>query len=229
MKKVIIALTLPFIFCAAAAGQDEKPLVEVLDFHFARDRRSVQQEENASGGTTPARAVIAENKYFQRKAREQLSPGAVDPNTLTVDGRSAELDRITREAGSANPRKTIEGYSYSAKFTNSYKHPIKLIFWQVQFTPKASPASAFRRQFICPLDVKPGDKKELSLFTTLGPEDVVSAADPTASSSAEAAVSRVEFADGAVWQRLDWDYAAEKPKILSAIQAPWRNEVCRVF
>ena len=81
----------------SAIAQDEKPLVEIRDFSYEKDRRSVQPPSEPTG-TTPARAVIDQNKNFQRKAREQLSPGAIDPNTMTVDGRSAELDRITREA-----------------------------------------------------------------------------------------------------------------------------------
>lgn len=227
MFRSIITYFVVSLLCFSATAQDEKPLVEIRDFSYEKDRRSVQPKE-ASGPTTPARAVIDQNKNFQRKAREQLSPGAQDPNTMTVDGRSAELDRITREANS-QPQKNVEGYTYHAKVANSYSQPIQIVFWEVKFTTGTDQKSIVRRQFICPVKVKTGEVKELSIFITLGPSEVVDAAAPTTPVTAEPAVSRVEFADGAVWQRLDWHYADEKKKIMSAISTPWGSEMCRVF
>ncbi|HEV8591413.1 MAG TPA: hypothetical protein VGQ55_04855 [Pyrinomonadaceae bacterium] len=150
-------------------------------------------------------------KTSNGKAREQLSPGAIDPNTMTVDGRSAELDRITREANS-QPQKSVAGYTYHAKISNIYSKPIEIVFWEVRFTTGDN-TNAVRRQFICPIKIKTGEIKELAVFATLGPSEIVDAAAPTAAVKAEAAISRVEFADGAVWQRLDWHYADEKEKI----------------
>lgn len=224
MKLLITLFFLPAFFVSGFA-QEDKPLVEILEFGYERSQQPVVQASDP-GPTTPVRAVVAENKYFQRKARENLSPGAIDPNSLTVDGRSAELDRINREANSTDKAKVVNGYSYHAKFTNSYKHPIELIFWEVKFI---TGAAITRRQFICPINIKTGDKKELSHFTALGPSDVVDAANPNAGIKTEAAISRVEFADGAVWQRLDWSYADEKKKIKSAVEKPWGNEACRSF
>jgi hypothetical protein len=227
LLRSIITLFILSLLCFSAIAQGEKPLVEILEFRYEKDRLAVQQQV-ASGPTTPARAVTRENKYFERKAREQLSPGAQDPNTMTVDGRRAELDRITREANS-RPRKNVEGYSYHAKIANSYSQPIEIVFWEVKFTTGTDQKNIVRRQFICPVKVKSGETRELSVFITLGPSEVVDAAAPAAAIKAEPAVSRVEFADGAVWQRLDWHYADEKEKIKTSISTPWASEMCRGF
>lgn len=80
--------------------QDEDSPVAVLEFKWYRDRKAVPKTD--ARNVTPARAVIAENKKFQREARAQLSPGAIDPNTLTVDGRSEALEKSPRNH--ARPR-----------------------------------------------------------------------------------------------------------------------------
>ena len=229
-----ILLLLSLLFAASTFAQntgsaDEQPLVALTDFKWFKDRRvSVLKQEQST--TTPVRAVIQQNKNFERKAREQLSPGAPDINSQTIDGRSAELDRITQESRTPKP-KAIDGFSYQATIKNSHDKDARVLVWEVRFTEIANPSNAVRRQFLCPVKIKPDGKADLQLFTALGPPDLVSlsssGSDFARAFKADAVINRVEFADGAVWQRLDWDIKSEQPKIKRAVSTPWGSEVCR--
>ncbi|MEO7674149.1 MAG: hypothetical protein ABIU09_08750 [Pyrinomonadaceae bacterium] len=93
--KIILLLPL-FLGCFSMgqtpSRQNSDSPVTVLEFRWYRDRKAPTASD--TGRTGPARAVIPENKKFQREARAQLSRGAIDPNTQTVDGRSEALEKI---------------------------------------------------------------------------------------------------------------------------------------
>jgi hypothetical protein len=40
-------------------------------------------------------------------------------------------------------------------------------------------------------------------------------------------INRVEYADGTIWQRRDWSFAAIRENYKRAIETPWGNEMCR--
>ena len=84
---------------AASAGGP----ITVLEFRWNRDRKSRRLRNPP---VIPARAVIAANKKFEREARANLPPGAIDPNTMTVDGRSEALEKITRNRGRKSCRRS---------------------------------------------------------------------------------------------------------------------------
>jgi hypothetical protein len=228
IKALIIAAFILPSLSVTILSQEEKPLVELSAFSYEKDRRQLAANDDV-GAIRPVREVSEQNKYFQRKAREQQSPGATDPNTMTIDGRSAELDRIEQEAKERPRTKTVEGYTYHAKISNSYSQPTVVVFWEVKFTGGTDRKDAVRRQFVCPVKIKSTETKELAVFTPLGPGAIVDAAAPAAEAPAKPEISRVEFADGAVWQRLDWSYTDEIPKIKKALEKPWSLETCRVF
>ena len=66
-----------------------------------------------------------------------------------------------------------------------------------------------------------------------GPGDVVSAASGAIASGKllqeQAVINRVEFVDGSIWQRKDWNFAEIKQGYLRAVGAPWGTEMCRVL
>jgi hypothetical protein len=210
--------------------QDEDSPVAVLEFKWYRDRKSVPKTD--ARGVTPARAVIAENKKFQREARAQLSPGAIDPNTLTVDGRSEALEKITQESRST-PAAAVEGFTYYAKLRNQADAAIDVIFLEFQFTELANPTNRVRRQFLCAAKIKARQKMDLNVFSSLGPSDVIS----VESLSNEAGklfestvnINRVEYSNGAIIQRKDWNFNALKAAVDHAVSQPWGSETCRAL
>jgi hypothetical protein len=228
-------ILLPFVAALCVAGQtpplpkDGSP-VDVLGFRWFQDRLPAPQADVQPN--VPMRAVIPENKYFQRKAREQLSPGAIDPNEQTIDGRSAAIEKAVQESRTLQA-KAVDGYSYRATVKNITGTKTEVIFWEYQFTELANPSNFVRRQFICVAGIKPGENKELQVFSIAGPSDAISAeslAKPSQKLFDEkVVVNRIEYSNGAILQRPDWDYKKLKPAIDHAVKTPWGREMCRAF
>jgi hypothetical protein len=40
-------------------------------------------------------------------------------------------------------------------------------------------------------------------------------------------LNRVEYADGSIWQRRDWNFAEIKLSYKRAVETPWEGEMCR--
>jgi len=186
--------------------ETESP-VAVLAFRWSKDRRASELVDTSSV-TSPQPAMIPQNKNFARQARANEPAGVRDPNADTLDGRSAELDRITNEARQTKPQ--TEGFTYLAKIQNNSEKPVSIVFWEYQFREKGSPSVLSRRQFVCLAKLKPQKAKDLEIFTLTAPSSVVSVktlskkSQPTFDETV--LINRVEFEDGSNWQRKDWNY-----------------------
>jgi hypothetical protein len=206
-----VLLLLPILLIPLSLNQDpivdENAPVAVLSFKWSKDRRSIEYADT-TGPTTPAPAMIPANKNFERQRRINDPAGVRDPNADTLDGRSAELDRITQESRESKPR--IDGFTYQAKIQNNSARTIKSVFWEYQFKENANPGNLSRRQFVCRVSVKPEKTKDLEIFTLTAPTGVVSVGTLVKKPSTEFAesviINRVEYEDGSVWQRKDWNF-----------------------
>jgi hypothetical protein len=209
-------------------ASDEDSSVVVLGFKYSRSRQVVETPD--SGATVPAAAMIQDNKYFQRTARENGSPGQRDPNADTIDGRSAALEKNVQESRTHKP-KPVDGFTYQAKVQNASKKVIEIVFWEYQFKEAANPATVTRRQFLCGVNIKPDKEKELQAFSLSGPSDVISVGSLANNSGnsfhEKVVINRVEYADGTIWQRKDWKFAEVKLTFERAIATPWGKEMCR--
>jgi hypothetical protein len=162
---------------------------------------------DTSGPNTPQPAMIPQNKNFARQARINDPAGVRDPNADTLDGRSAELDRITAAARETKPQ--TDGFIYQAKVQNNSAKPVAVVFWEYQFREKGSPAILSRRQFVCLAKVKPQKTRDLEIFTLTAPSSVVTVESLKKSKpdyDESVVVNRVEYDDGSTWQRKDWNY-----------------------
>ncbi len=230
-------LLLPLFLVFVSPGQNlttspEGSSVTVLGFKWSRTHQNVKTPEPAANApTTPARAVIAANKNFQRNARINDPVGVRDPNEDTLDGRSAALEKIVQE--SPTPKvKRVDGFSYLVKIQNSSKRVIEILFWEYQFIDPSNTANVTRRQFLCGVNIKPEKEKELQAFGGSGPGEVItvgSLASPSDKVFQEKVViNRVEYADGSIWQRKDWNFAEIKLTYQRAVATPWNaGEMCR--
>jgi hypothetical protein len=212
----------------AARSSDEGSSVVVLGFKYSRSRQIIENPD--AGGSVPAVAMIPENKYFQRTARDNGSPGQRDPNADTIDGRSAALEKNVQESRTRKP-KPVDGFTYQAKIKNASKKVVEIVFWEYQFKEAANPATVVRRQFLCGINIKPDKEKELQAFSLSGPSGVISVgslANKSGNSFQEKVViNRVEYADGTIWQRKDWNFAEVRLTFERAIATPWGTEMCR--
>lgn len=227
-----LLLLLPLLLAPAAHAQNagaappDGSTLAVLGFKWSKARRTGEKIEPEY--RIPARAVIQENKNFERNARVNDPVGARDPNLDTLDGRSAALEKSVQQARTPKPR-VVDGFEYRARVRNAGARAVEIVFWEYRLA-----AGETRRQFLCGADIKPGKEKELVAFSTLGPADAVSAGVPAGGSDggdaarATVVINRVEYANGHIWQRRGWSFAEIRDAYTRALATPWSpDEMCR--
>jgi hypothetical protein len=159
-----------------------------------------------------------------------LQRSARDPNLDTLEGRSAALEKVVEESRS-NKSKPVDGFLYQAKIQNASSKTIEVLFWSYEFKERANPANVVTRQFLCGVNLKPGKDKELKAFITAGPSNVISIASLDNKSASlfeeKIVINRLEYSDGTIWQRKDWNFAEIKQSLQRALQTPWGPEICR--
>ena len=230
--RTILLLTLLLMFVSpnqnltVAQGDSS---VAVVAFKWFKSRQKIETPVPADTG--PARAMIPDNKNYQRNARVNAQMGARDPNEDTIDGRSAAIEKIVQEARTP-PSHPVDGFAYQVKVQNASTKVIEILFWEYQFIDTSKPATVTRRQFLCGVNIKPDKGKELQAFSVSGPSEVVSVgslADKSGNSFQEKVViNRVEYTDGSIWQRKDWNFAEIKLTYERAVATPWNaGEMCR--
>jgi len=206
----------------------DAPLIEVLSFRWQRIRHVVKKEPD---GIIPAREMINDNKTYQRNARVNQPVGQRDPNEDTIDGRSAAIERIVQESRTPPP-KAVDTFAYETKVQNNSKKAIDVVFWEYQFIDPASPATPTRHQFLCGAGIKSGKEKDFQVASLSGPSDVVHV-ETLGSNGAQrflekVLINRVEFADGSIWQRKDWNFSEIRTALKRALATPW-TEMCRAL
>ena len=202
--------------------------VAVLGFKWTKDRLTIEQAKSAS--VPPAEAMIPANRNFERNRRINDPAGVRDPNLDTLDGRRAAMDKNVEQSRTPPP-KSLDGYTYRVKLQNASTKVIEILFWEYQFKEIANPSSVSRRQFLCGVNIKPGKDKEIQAFSLSGPTDVISVAslsDKSKSPFQEGVViNRIEYSDGSIWQRKDWNFGEIRLSYARAIATPWGAEMCR--
>jgi hypothetical protein len=224
-------LLLPLLLTLLSPAQNPPPpqtgsSVVVVGQKWTKTRQVLEKLDPIVNTTAPA--MIPENKNYTRNARVNNPVGARDPNEDTIDGRHAALEKINQEARTPSG-KPVDGYSYRAKVQNGSDKVIEIIFWEYQFTDSANAAIMARRQFLCGVNIKGGKEKELVAFSVSGPSDVVSV--DTLSNKAplkeKVVINRVEYSDGTIWQRKDWNFGEIGLAYRRAVGTPWGSEMCR--
>ena len=227
--KTVVLLTL-LLMAIPQGGQtpaisnDGTP-VTVISLKWFKDRQPIPAEPPSG----PAAAMIPQNKNYERNRRANTSPGERDPNLDTIDGRSAALEKAVQESRAAKP---VDGFAYRAKVHNASTKPIEIVFWEYQFKESAAATPLLRRQFLCGVSIKPEKDKELQAFSLSGPQDVISvnilAKKQGSPGTEQVVINRVEFADGSIWQRKEWNFSEVRLSHARAMATPWdENEMCR--
>lgn len=223
--KLLLNTSLVLLSSFYCFSQDPMP---VLSSGWERTTQKARPVDVAP--TSPARALLPEDKYFQRKAREQRTDSPMDPNQDSMDARSAAIDKAVQE--SRTPKtENVSGYSYTAQIRNDSGKTVKIIFWEYRFTEIARPTNVVRRQFLCVGNLKNGEKMDLSVFSLLGPSDTITTESLSRSTDklfdGKVQINRIELSDGTVLQRDNWKYEEVRPGIERATSTPWGKEMCR--
>jgi hypothetical protein len=210
-------------------GAGEGAPLNVVSAKWTKTQQKIEKPDTQ--GSSPAAAMTPADKNFARNRRINDPAGVRDPNADTLDARSAAIDKAVRESRSQPIE--VEGYTYRVKVQNPGAKAIEVLFWEYQFEETANPSNLTRRQFLCGVQLKGGKEKELQAFGGSGPAGAISAeslGNKTANPFAERVViNRIEYADGTIWQRKDWNYAEMRASIQRAVSTPWGAEMCRAL
>jgi len=230
MRFIFLAMFVTFVAVPVCMAQNGT--VTVVDSNWKIVREPAKKGESV--GSVPAPAMIDQNKNFQRTARENqmMQRSSIDPNEQTVDGRSAQMERMTQESRAPNYDAKI-GYAYSANVKNDSGKTVVTIFFEYRFTEIATPTRVTSRHFICGVKIKPSDKRELTAASSLGPSDTIAVESLEKTTDKlfdeRLIINRIEFADDSVLNRRDWKYDDHKDAITRATSKPWGKEVCRML
>jgi len=108
---------------------------------------------------------------------------------------------------------------------------VEIVFWEYQFHDPADPSLVARRQFLCGVSIPEEKGKELEGFSLAGPSDVVNVstlANKSANPFVEKVlINRVEYADGTIWQRKDWNLGEVKVSYDRVLREQWTPGMCK--
>src|SRR5687768_7437510 len=167
LSPFLLALVLFHVQTSPSTDGDSS--VVVKEHKWSRSRLTLEQSNSADPG--PAAAMIPANQNFERNRRNN-NPGERDPNEDTIDGRSAQLEKNVQASRAPKP---VDGFTYRVKFQNTSKKVVEILFWEYQFQETANPTNVVRRQFLCPVNLKPEKSKDLLTYSLSGPSGVISA------------------------------------------------------
>ena len=229
MKTLLFLPLLLLVLVPQQIQPNDGSSVTVVNFKWAPARRTIERTNN-NEPTTPASAMIPQNKNFARNVRVNDPQGVRDPNQDTVDGRSAAIDKSVQESRAPKSQQ-VDGYSYRIKVENVSQKVVEVLFWEYQSNDALTPSTVTRRQFLCGVNIKPGRDKELEGFSVSPPSNVVNVdvlAGKTGNSLQERIViNRVEYIDGTIWQRKDWSLNDVKASYQRAQNEPWVLGMCK--
>jgi len=125
----------------------------------------------------------------------------------------------------------MDGYTYRIKVQNSSQKIVEIVFWEYRFMDPANPDLIARRQFLCGVSIPAGKGKDLEAFSLAGPSDVIDvktlADDAKNPFKEDVLINRVEFSDGSIWQRKDWNLAEVKTSFDRVLREQWVPGTCK--
>ena len=212
-------------------GQNQAPAdssqVTVLSSKWFKSRQTIETPD--SSGSIPASAMIQANKAWERNRRADAPrAGDPDPNIDSMDGRRAAMEKSVQESRGPKP---ADGFAYRAKIKNASTKTIEVLFWEYQFMPSANPTTVSHRQFLCGVTIKPQRDIDVQGFSLSGPGDVINVGSEANDSGnglqERVMINRVEYADGTIWQRQDWNFGEVKLSVARALKGPWAPGMCK--
>jgi hypothetical protein len=201
---LLLALLSLGILSAAQTGAQESADLVVLKFSCGvydppnRVIRSVQEPDPPMNEPMVINRAPAANEPQELKNRRDM------------DQRRAEMRAAEANAkNSAEP--THASYFYRLQFRNAGLKAIKNFSWEYQPSEAPDPLD---RQFFCAIKAKPGESKELELYSPLPPSHLIDASKVADKSNKDAKdskgkviINRIEYVDGTFWNRHGWNPA----------------------
>lgn len=184
--KLLLLLVLIAIFAAQQQVEREAPDLQVVKFGWAREKpksRMIRGAQNPGGNiTTPI-------------------PDHPDQGSRGVDLRTME----NKAAVSANKSVDDNNYQVFLELKNTGANLVKGVVWE--YRPTVGPDDYKPKQYLCALQMKPGEKKILDIWTPYLPVKVISADErKDLLKEGTVVINQIEYADGSVWKKRGWNY-----------------------
>jgi hypothetical protein len=187
MKPILLLILIAFCQSQQEPTQERKdPDLSVVRFGWARHRPNsnlIKGAQHPGGNITPP---LTEDR---------------DLGNRKIDLRNTDK----KAARSAIPEGAYT-YQIQLEVKNTGANVVKYLIWE--FRPTAMSDDYEPKQYLCKLQVKPKGKKVLEVWTPYAPVKVVRAdirAD--ALKDGEVVINKIEYADGTVWKKPDWNFA----------------------
>jgi hypothetical protein len=110
---------------------------------------------------------------------------------------------VSKRATAAE-EKPVANYQLRLELKNTGANVVRGLVWEIR--PTAAPEDYQPKRYLCALEVKPKEKKILEIWTPHLPVKVISAQPKDASKEAAVVINQIEYADGSVWKKSDWNY-----------------------
>lgn len=225
---MLALLLLPILFVFQPSRQnptgsrEHSPIV-AIEFRWFRDRQAVEKMVIPPRGPQPP---TLEANTMSRNQRTDGAAPERDPQLDKIETRSGSLDAIGQQSSES---RQVNGFTYEVRFKNFETKQAETIFWEYELRETANPQNTSRRRFICGVKIKADQEKLIHVFTTLGPGNVINLKDLTKGLGKQfdesVVVDRIEYEDGSLWQRKDWNF--EEAKL--TMSKGKRSGVCRSF
>ena len=187
--KIILFLSLLIPFWQTQSPTDADLPVEVVRFSWSKFRTAAPPDSR-SGSANPARR---EYDYL----RDMTIRGSVEE-------RSRALKELEEKSRESRPPESADLYRYRIELKNRGSNAVKTVFVDYQTSLASDPDNFTHRQFACSVTIKPNHSKQVEAFSNLPPNRVVSAVNPDKPMIERVIINRLEYADGSVWQRPNW-------------------------
>lgn len=208
MKILFFAALIFFAFANQLKAQNTVK-VEVIKFNWSMYDLKKEMDDSTR----------LETGIFKRPSRSNPT------GEKSVEERSRDLSRAERGAmrEASSPSGNI--FLYELKIKNLDEKTIKSFIWEYQASKENNPQILFTRRFLCVEKIKAGNSKMLKIISHLPPVNVldVSASNDKSERSyaVDIVINRVEYTDGTIWKRADWDdskYALDLPEIAEKLK-----------
>jgi hypothetical protein len=184
--KPVLLLVLIVCFVNLQQVEREAPDLRVVKFSWGKEQpqksRMIKGAQNPGG---PITTPIADNR---------------DLGSRRTDLRTMEKKAAVSAQTPAGPN-----YQLRLELKNTGANVVKSLIWE--FRPTALGDDYQPKQYLCGLQVKPGEKKVLDVWTPFAPVKVVSAnTSKDALKDGEVVINQIEYADGSLWKKRGWNY-----------------------
>lgn len=218
--RVIVSVVFIFLMFGNQISAQDTAKIEVVKFVWNMYVPNTETDSSAQFDPTITRQP------------QPVNPGSLPrtdrtnrTNEKTIEERSRDLstvERVARKTGASPPGNI---FVYQLKIKNTDTKVVKSFVWEYQPAGETALQTGSSRQFLCVEKIKAGGSETLRIFSHLPPVNVVDASDSKNKSdknhASEILINRIEYSDGTVWQRPDWDAGAfllESPRITEKLK-----------